>query len=134
MGASSSKAARRLPTKTPSAVHPLPAATRVPPPPPVSEAVEQAVPPPSSSTRAADAAPQEDFVYGGLRELPRGSSGPSFSGEKDDGEYSRLHERAELTLPAILKDAMDPQFMANLSRLGPVAVPQASRLVRTVRL
>ncbi|KAL1410209.1 hypothetical protein Q8F55_004214 [Vanrija albida] len=115
MGASSSKAARRLPTKTPSAVHPLPAAARAPPPPPVSEAAEQA-PPPSSTGRSASSAPQDDFVYGGLRESPRGSTGPSFSGEKDD---------------AILKDAMDPQFMANLSRLGPVAVPQASRLVRT---
>ncbi|TXT11049.1 hypothetical protein VHUM_01800 [Vanrija humicola] len=104
MGASSSKAARRLPTKTPSAVHP-----------PVSEAAEPAAPPQSSSTRPADAATQEAFVYGGLRESPRAASSPSFSGEKDD---------------AILQDAMDPQFLSNLSRLGPVDVPQASRLVR----
>ncbi len=32
---------------------------------------------------------------------------------------------------AVRRDAMDPQFMANLSKLGPVSINDAGRFIRT---
>ncbi|CAK9783993.1 hypothetical protein CC85DRAFT_264802 [Cutaneotrichosporon oleaginosum] len=101
MGAGASKAARRLPTKAPTATTSgtADAAMRAS----RAAAAEQAAadaaqPPPQPASRGLE--------YGS----PRAEDAP-FSGEKDD---------------QILRDGMDPQFLANLSRMGQVRVPEAS--------
>jgi hypothetical protein len=33
---------------------------------------------------------------------------------------------------AVRRDAMDPQFMSNLSKLGPVSIHDAGKFIRTV--
>jgi hypothetical protein len=64
-----------------------------------------------------------------------GRARAGFSGEKDEGQSSRhgLGAALELTMHAAVKrDAMDPQFMANLSKLGQVSIHDAGKFMRTV--
>ncbi|RSH84601.1 uncharacterized protein EHS24_006125 [Apiotrichum porosum] len=117
MGSAGSKAARKLPKNVASATHPSPAVPRPPPeaftPPPPSEQPAQ-----STGTfdyGAAGAAPSRP-APAQARDLPeRHPLRPQFSGEKDAN---------------ILKDGMDPQFLAKLQQLGPVDLNRAEKLVR----
>lgn len=65
-----------------------------------------------------------------------GRARAGFSGEKDEGGSSRLDFGVVLELTvfhvAVKRDAMDPQFMANLSKLGQVSIHDAGKFMRTV--
>lgn len=65
-----------------------------------------------------------------------GRARAGFSGEKDEGQSCRydLGAALELTMlhAAVMRDAMDPQFMANLSKLGQVSIHDAGKFMRTV--
>ncbi|WWD16771.1 hypothetical protein CI109_101203 [Kwoniella shandongensis] len=121
MGSSSSKAVRKLPTaSTLSRSSPATRAQPPPPPPPESEPETQAQTGPSGPG-AVDSPLWHERSMGGQErraqespEVMGGMGKVHFSGEKDDG---------------ILKDAMDPQFMRNLSRLGPVEIHDAGKFV-----
>ncbi|KIR96444.1 hypothetical protein L804_06279 [Cryptococcus deuterogattii 2001/935-1] len=108
MGAQSSKSIRKLPKSSLPKASP---GTRVPPPP------HQAPPPPVEEIGDE---PNGPIDYGKILEGVKGQGkgqgrgSAEFSGEKDD---------------AIRKDAMDPQFMQNLYKLGPVEIHDAGKFV-----
>ncbi|GMK55055.1 hypothetical protein CspeluHIS016_0201110 [Cutaneotrichosporon spelunceum] len=104
MGAGASKAARRLPTNAPTG-----ATTGT------ADAAMRAARAAAAEQAAADAVQQQQQQKQDARAMeyssrpPRAEDAP-FSGEKDE---------------QILKDGMDPQFLANLARMGQVKVPEA---------
>ncbi|AFR98996.1 hypothetical protein C343_06983 [Cryptococcus neoformans C23] len=108
MGAQSSKSIRKLPKSSLPKTSP---GTRIPPP------SHQAPPPPAEEIEDESSGPID---YGSIKEdVKRQGTGQrqgtvEFSGEKDD---------------AIRKDAMDPQFMQNLHKLGPVEIHDAGKFV-----
>jgi hypothetical protein len=115
MGSAASKGARRLPKNTPTAVHAAPAVPRPPP-----EAAAASTP----SQAQAQAPPARDLDYGrrdtALPMRPRAEDAP-FSGEKDESQLSPSWV-SPTDAADIIKDAMDPQFMANLAKMGQVTV------------
>ncbi|BEI95109.1 hypothetical protein CcaverHIS631_0100580 [Cutaneotrichosporon cavernicola] len=106
MGAGASKAARRLPTKAPTGTTTG-----------SSDAAMRAARAAAAEQAASDAVQEQataqqarGLEYGSGSRAPRVEDAP-FSGEKDE---------------QILKDGMDPQFLANLARMGQVKVPDAA--------
>ncbi|WVQ83549.1 hypothetical protein IAT38_005690 [Cryptococcus sp. DSM 104549] len=112
MGAQSSKGIRKLPKSSlPPRSAPGSAARAAPfAPPPVEDAEE---------------APPSTFDYGGV-----GRSGQKTSGANDEatGEMGKIRFSGEKD-EAVIRDAMDPQFMRNLHRLGPVEIHEAGEFV-----
>ncbi|ORX36420.1 hypothetical protein BD324DRAFT_651659 [Kockovaella imperatae] len=112
MGSASSKAARRLPTTTPTAIRsvmpdlPSPAAEPLPSPSQPSE----------TTARTRD---DNVDMAGPSRLGPQVHSNEPFTGEKDD---------------AIRRDALDPHFASNLSLLGPVYIKNSSEAVHSPAL
>ncbi|KAG8967297.1 hypothetical protein FRC03_010236 [Tulasnella sp. 419] len=55
---------------------------------------------------------------------------PSWAGARTDIPSEASKRASEFKSPAIEQDAMDPHFLANLSKVGPVKVPYASTAFR----
>jgi len=66
------------------------------------------------------------------RKLPKRAETPSWSGVRAQkpSEQPRARRASETRTPEIEKDAQDPDFLANLNRLGPVRVNHHMQPVR----
>lgn len=154
MGAGASKAARRLPTKAPtSTAASAPGAAEAAMRAAQAAAAEQAASD-SAAERAGAQARTIEYgrtqERGGMGKAPFSGEKDDRESREEEGRVgergrlarrrrdqegrssarnrrrARLHlrsKRPEL-IAEILKDGMDPQFMANLSRMGQVAVPE----------
>ncbi|RSH94382.1 hypothetical protein EHS25_004185 [Saitozyma podzolica] len=120
MGSSASKAARRLPTTTPTQARPVPkwAGARTPH---SDQIIPEGMERPSHPPPGAGVPPEATRADYGMADTGAepgvtGRARAGFSGEKDE---------------AVKRDAMDPQFMANLSKLGQVSIHDAGKFMRT---
>ncbi|GFZ42868.1 hypothetical protein JCM24511_00586 [Saitozyma sp. JCM 24511] len=121
MGSSASKAARKLPTTTPTQARPIPkwAGARTPH---SDQIIPEGMERPSHPPPGAGVPPEPTRADYGMADTGAepgvtGRARAGFSGEKDE---------------AVMRDAMDPQFMANLSKLGQVSIHDAGKFMRTV--